>query len=89
MSMAASLGKETGGRSVAPDDGRDLGPLIRNLRRTMPETAFVGMPIVAGADLRAFLTEARLPRAFGRGGTACNRKQGDPITCGPNPLQDA
>jgi succinate dehydrogenase/fumarate reductase flavoprotein subunit len=56
----------TGGRSVAPApfDGRALGPLIHLLRRTMPETAFLGMPIMAGTDLRAFMTMTRSPRAF-------------------------
>lgn len=59
-------GAGTGGRSViaAPYDGRNLGPLIHRLRRPLAETAFMGMTIQAGADLRAFLTMTRSPRAF-------------------------
>lgn len=59
-------GAGTGGRSViaAPYDGRRLGALIHRLRRPLPETAFLGMTIQAGADLRAFLTMTRSPRAF-------------------------
>lgn len=62
----ASPGAGTGGRSViaAPYDGRLLGKTIHKLRRTMPETAFLGMPIQAGADLTAFLNVTRSPRAF-------------------------
>jgi succinate dehydrogenase/fumarate reductase flavoprotein subunit len=54
-------GAGTGGRSViaAPFDARDLGKLNALLRKTMPETAFIGMPIMAGADLAAFLTATR------------------------------
>lgn len=48
---------------AAPYDGRELGPLIHRLRRTMAETAFLGMPIMAGADLTAFLTMTRSPRS--------------------------
>ncbi|MHB8494733.1 MAG: FAD-binding protein [Casimicrobiaceae bacterium] len=46
-------GAGTQGHQViaAPYDGRELGPLIRRLRRTMRETSFMGMPIMAGADL--------------------------------------
>ena len=36
---------------AAPYDGREVGPLIRRLRKTMRETSFMGMPIMAGADL--------------------------------------
>jgi len=59
-------GAGTGGRSViaAPYDGRLLGKTIHKLRRTMPETAFLGMPIQAGPDLMAFLNVTRSPRAF-------------------------
>lgn len=54
-------GAGTGGRSViaAPYDGRQLGKSIHKLRRTMPETAFLGMPIQAGPDLAAFLNCTR------------------------------
>ena len=44
---------------AAPCDGRELGPLIGRLRKTMRETSFIGMPIMAGADLGAFLTVTR------------------------------
>ena len=54
-------GAGTGGRSVAaaPYDGRELGPLIGLLRPPMRETSFIGLPIMAGADLTAFLTFTR------------------------------
>jgi succinate dehydrogenase/fumarate reductase flavoprotein subunit len=54
-------GAGTQGHQViaAPYDGRELGPLIRRLRKTMRETAFMGMPIMAGADLAAFLSMTR------------------------------
>ncbi|MBS0551206.1 MAG: FAD-dependent oxidoreductase [Proteobacteria bacterium] len=44
---------------AAPYDGRELGPLIGRLRKTMRETSFIGMPIMAGADLGAFLSLTR------------------------------
>ena len=44
---------------AAPYDGRELGALIQRLRKTMRETSFIGMPIMAGADLTAFLTMTR------------------------------
>ncbi len=54
-------GAGTQGHQViaAPYDGRALGPLIRRLRRAMRETSFMGMPIMAGADLMAFLSVTR------------------------------
>lgn len=54
-------GAGTQGHQViaAPYDGRELGPLIHRLRKTMRETAFMGMPIMAGADLAAFLSMTR------------------------------
>ncbi|WP_163558443.1 FAD-dependent oxidoreductase [Halomonas sp. NO4] len=55
-------GAGTGGRSViaAPFDARALDPTtLTKLRKTMPETAFLGMPIQAGPDLMAFLTVTR------------------------------
>lgn len=60
-------GAGTGGRSViaAPYDGRALGPLIGLLRHPLRETTFWGLTIQAGADLRAFMTMTRSPRAFG------------------------
>jgi succinate dehydrogenase/fumarate reductase flavoprotein subunit len=44
---------------AAPYDGREVGPLIGRLRKTMRETSFMGMPIMAGADLMAFLSMTR------------------------------
>lgn len=44
---------------AAPYDGRELGTLIGRLRKTMRETSFIGMPIMAGADLGAFLSMTR------------------------------
>lgn len=54
-------GAGTQGHQViaAPYDGRAAGPLLHRLRRTMRETSFMGMPIMAGADLLAFLTMTR------------------------------
>jgi len=59
-------GAASGGHQVAaaPIDGRELGPLIHRLRTTMRETSFIGMPIMAGADLGAFLTMTRSARAL-------------------------
>jgi succinate dehydrogenase/fumarate reductase flavoprotein subunit len=61
-----SPGAGTGGRSViaAPYDGREVGRLLGRLRRTMRETSFMGLPIMAGADLSAFLNLTRSWRAF-------------------------
>lgn len=54
-------GAGTGGRSViaAPISAYGLGTLLPRLRRTMRETAVMGMPIMAGADLAAFLSFTR------------------------------
>ena len=54
-------GAGTQGHQViaAPYDGRELGALVKRLRKTLRETSFVGMPIMAGADLAAFLTMTR------------------------------
>lgn len=54
-------GAATQGHQVAaaPFDGRAVGPLIKRLRKTMRETSFMGMPIMAGADLAAFLSMTR------------------------------
>ncbi|MDD0999868.1 FAD-dependent oxidoreductase [Pseudomonas sp. TNT2022 ID1044] len=54
-------GAGTGGRSViaAPYDARKVGKLLKRLRKTMRETSFMGMPIMAGADLTAFLNLTR------------------------------
>ncbi|MBZ9781281.1 FAD-dependent oxidoreductase [Pseudomonas sp. REP124] len=60
-------GAGTGGRSViaAPYDARQVGRLLKRLRKTMRETSFMGMPIMAGADLGAFLNLTRsLPAAW-------------------------
>jgi len=59
-------GAGTGGRSViaAPYNGREAGKLLKRLRRTMRETSFMGMPIMAGSDLTAFLTLTRSWRSL-------------------------
>lgn len=59
-------GAATGGHQViaAPYDARELGALNARLRKTMRETSFLGMPIMAGADLGAFLSMTRSPRSF-------------------------
>lgn len=60
------VGAATQGHQViaAPYDGRQVGPLMRRLRKTMRETSFMGMPIMAGADLQAFLSMTRSPNSF-------------------------
>ncbi|WP_435609579.1 FAD-dependent oxidoreductase [Pseudomonas knackmussii] len=59
-------GAATGGHQViaAPYDAREVLDLLPRLRKTMRETSFLGMPIMAGADLAAFLNMTRSPRAF-------------------------
>lgn len=60
-------GAGTGGRSViaAPYDARQVGKLLKRLRKTMRETSFMGMPIMAGPDLTAFLNLTRsVPAAW-------------------------
>ncbi|SPH25110.1 3-oxosteroid 1-dehydrogenase [Defluviimonas aquaemixtae] len=59
-------GAGNGGRSViaAPYDGRKLGASLALLKPPLRETSFMGMTIQAGADLRAFMTMTRSPRAF-------------------------
>ncbi|SEI39918.1 Succinate dehydrogenase/fumarate reductase, flavoprotein subunit [Azotobacter beijerinckii] len=59
-------GAGTGGRSViaAPYDGREVGALIHRLRKTMRETSFMGMPIMAGKDLASFMNMTRSARSF-------------------------
>lgn len=55
-------GAATGGHQLiaAPYDGREVSPeLLERLRKTMRETAFLGMPIMAGPDLMAFLSLTR------------------------------
>jgi succinate dehydrogenase/fumarate reductase flavoprotein subunit len=58
-------GAATQGHQViaAPYDGREVGPLLQRLRKTMRETSFMGMPIMAGSDLGAFLNMTRSPRS--------------------------
>ncbi len=59
-------GAGQGGRSViaAPFDGRALGRSIARLRRPLAETAFLGMTIQAGADLKAFMSVTRSVASF-------------------------
>lgn len=59
-------GAATGGHQLiaAPYDARALGTLNKRLRPTMRETAFLGMPIMAGADLGAFLSMTRSAKSF-------------------------
>jgi succinate dehydrogenase/fumarate reductase flavoprotein subunit len=59
-------GAATGGHQViaAPYNGRKLGKLLPRLRKTMRETAFLGMPIAAGPDLAAFLSVTRSAKSF-------------------------
>lgn len=57
----SSPGAGTGGRSViaAPISAYGLGRLLPKLRHTLRETAVMGMPIMAGPDLAAFLSLTR------------------------------
>lgn len=60
-------GAGTGGRSVAPRpySARKLGRrLLAKLRPQLYETSLLGMGIMAGPDLQAFLHATRSPRAF-------------------------
>ena len=60
-------GAGTGGRSVAPKpiNGRALGRhLLDKLRPQLYETSFLGLGIMAGPDLQAFLHATRSPKAF-------------------------
>jgi len=59
-------GAATGGHQViaAPYDGRAVLDLLPRLRRTLRETSFMGMPIMAGADLAAFLSMTRSAKAL-------------------------
>ncbi len=60
-------GAATGHRQVAPEPVRltALGDEVATLlRRQMYETSFLGMGIMAGPDLQAFLHATRSPRAF-------------------------
>ncbi|MFJ4345481.1 FAD-dependent oxidoreductase [Pseudomonas sp. NPDC089401] len=59
-------GAALGGHQLiaAPYDARAVGALLPRLRRTMRETSFMGMPIMAGSDLAAFLDMTRSPRAL-------------------------
>jgi succinate dehydrogenase/fumarate reductase flavoprotein subunit len=59
-------GAATGGHQIcaAPISGLALGRLFNKLRRPMRETSFLGMPIMAGDDLKAFLTMTRSLKSF-------------------------
>lgn len=59
-------GAGMGGRSVIaqPYDARGLGRDLALLRPPLRETAFKGMTIQAGADLRAFMTMTRSARSL-------------------------
>ena len=59
-------GAATQGHQViaAPYNARQMGKLIKRMRETMRETSFLGMPIMAGADLGAFLTMTRSLKSF-------------------------
>lgn len=59
-------GAATQGHQViaAPYDAREMGPLIKRMRKTMRETSFLGMPFMAGPDLAAFLSMSRSVKSF-------------------------
>lgn len=49
---------------AAPYAAREVIDLLPRLRKTMRETSFLGMPIMAGDDLKAFMTCSRSPQAL-------------------------
>lgn len=59
-------GAGVGGRSVIarPYDARGLGSALRLLREPLAETTLMGLPIQAGADLKAFMSAMRSARSF-------------------------
>lgn len=59
-------GAGTGGRSVIakPVHGRVLGSWIHKIRPPMPETSFMGLPIMAGKDLWHFINSTKKPKSF-------------------------
>lgn len=59
-------GAATGGHQViaAPYNAREVLDLLPRLRKTLRETSFMGMPIMAGADLAAFLSMTRSPQSL-------------------------
>ena len=60
-------GAGTGGRSVGPKpvNARELGRHLQDkLRPQLYETSFLGLGIMAGPDLQAFLHATRSPKAF-------------------------
>ena len=73
-------GAGTGGRSVAPRpyDARRLPPELREiLRPQLYETSLLGMGIMAGPDLQAFLHATRSPRAFAHAAWRVGRHAAD------------
>ena len=48
---------------AAPYDGRELGPLLAQLRPPLREITVGGMAIAAGADLKHFMNALRSPRS--------------------------
>ncbi|WP_417662338.1 FAD-dependent oxidoreductase [Pseudomonas sp.] len=59
-------GAASGGHQLiaAPYDATAVLDLLPRLRKTMAETSFMGMPIMAGADLAAFLSMTRSAKAL-------------------------
>ncbi|SDH08674.1 Succinate dehydrogenase/fumarate reductase, flavoprotein subunit [Pseudomonas flavescens] len=59
-------GAATGGHQViaAPYDAREVLDLLPRLRKTLRETSFMGMPIMAGTDLAAFLSMTRSAKSL-------------------------
>ncbi len=77
-------GAGTGGRSVGPKpiNGRALGGhLLDKLRSQLYETSFLGLGIMAGPDLQAFLHATRSPRAFAHAGWRVGFHAFDLATC--------
>ncbi len=69
-------GAGTGHRSVAPKpiDGYTIPAAVRKkMRWQLYETSFLGMGIMAGPDLQAFLHATRSPKAFGHAARRVSR----------------
>lgn len=63
---AEAPGGVTGGRSMLtrPLDGRELGPMIRNLAPPLPDLTLFGIMIGSGIDIKHFMRVFKSPASF-------------------------
>ncbi|MBL8377581.1 MAG: FAD-dependent oxidoreductase [Burkholderiales bacterium] len=63
---AEAPGGVTGGRPMLtrPLDGRELGPMIRNLAPPLPDLTLFGIMIGSGADIKHFMRVFKSPESF-------------------------